>query len=903
MRSSLGFRLTSAVLVFILLITQLSFAYFPAPARGEDYEKAKQDAAKKVAIAEKLAKDCEELKEKAAAAKTAAEAAKKKAADLKKAAAAAAKAVAKEESITTDVGTSRTGKAEDEADQAAADAGKAADDAQDKARRAPKDKDAQKDAKDKEANAKAKEKAADDADAKAAGGYYGSDTTKARKAARAAERAARAAAREAEAAAEAAAAAQALVDAAEPCGRVDAAREAADKAIEKFERLLAEKIRVSGAHGGTSETVKDTETVEGWKKKVRPPDSNTGKEPGKSGTFVPSETNTGFQTVNANGLQTVTFDTVEGRVVVNLPDDYVAGDTISGTVTEEPKGNTPEQRTANSAKMQEKGYVVAVRPAGPTVSAPLGNAIVDLATAAKDGFGQVPLTIIAPAEATIGLFSIPNQNSPIGGPCGRSGSMVAINESCSPISQLVFTAPTPPSGPITLPDQRYPSVFTIPELGQTGRPVAIRGPYDGILANTNASISPVSPAGQASPPAARGTPMAVMAESRGKAVFKVPANVVGPNQITLNEGGRTITGYHRVVGVNLRGKTNLSKAETTPLTIEIAGLQGIAKPLTVALECSGVITVEGGMSQQIVIQPNQVRADGRYTATRVIEGVQAGSWRATGTVAVDKQPAVRNPVVTSVIPDRVALRSSLPPGEQLVPSPKPGQPTRTFLYLEGENFPEHVTVAIQPDRGVQSIHTTRVGSRNLVVEVVLAPNTPFGAKQIVLLDQQIPSGRVVADMPLNLYNSLTPEEEKKLDGLIIRNKWNKYKQYKTTNRPYAAVYLGSIMRELNLLPPKIAPPEGTDAVTWWDQLLFGVATAAKAGAEDIAKTPVPIDTLEAIKELAGLLGALYGDPNTQGGAHGLRKQLESRGLREDEIGEINDAIAEVYKGLQQRAGK
>src|SRR5947207_6115089 len=41
---------------------------------------------------------------------------------------------------------------------------------------------------------------------------------------------------------------------------------------------------------------------------------------------------------SANGLNISTFTTPQGVIKVNLPDDMAAGDTISGTVTEEPNG-------------------------------------------------------------------------------------------------------------------------------------------------------------------------------------------------------------------------------------------------------------------------------------------------------------------------------------------------------------------------------------------------------------------------------------------------------------------------------------------------------------------------------------------------------------------------------------
>ena len=46
----------------------------------------------------------------------------------------------------------------------------------------------------------------------------------------------------------------------------------------------------------------------------------------------------------AGGLRTATFDLPRGKIRVNLPDDMMAGDTISGTVIAEPKGSTEEER-------------------------------------------------------------------------------------------------------------------------------------------------------------------------------------------------------------------------------------------------------------------------------------------------------------------------------------------------------------------------------------------------------------------------------------------------------------------------------------------------------------------------------------------------------------------------------
>ena len=54
----------------------------------------------------------------------------------------------------------------------------------------------------------------------------------------------------------------------------------------------------------------------------------------------------------SGGLQTITFEIVNGRVIVHLPDDMAAGDTISGTIITAPKGSTAEERAKTQASLE-----------------------------------------------------------------------------------------------------------------------------------------------------------------------------------------------------------------------------------------------------------------------------------------------------------------------------------------------------------------------------------------------------------------------------------------------------------------------------------------------------------------------------------------------------------------------
>ncbi len=166
--------------------------------------------------------------------------------------------------------------------------------------------------------------------------------------------------------------------------------------------------------------------------------------------------------------------------------------------------------------------------------------------------------------------------------------------------------------------QTHPDFLWWP-VGQQGRPKEIYGPFDGYFSNTLITIG--------------GQEVKKLAESPRKLVFESPKNLSGLTEILLRERNVEAKGEYRNVGVRLSApKTNLTRGERTTLTIQVNGLQGIDKPMPLTLESHGVITMEGGSFQPLMIQPSQVTADGRYTTTRGVTGLQTGAWEATATV-------------------------------------------------------------------------------------------------------------------------------------------------------------------------------------------------------------------------------------------------------------------------------
>ena len=131
------------------------------------------------------------------------------------------------------------------------------------------------------------------------------------------------------------------------------------------------------------------------------------------------------------------------------------------------------------------------------------------------------------------------------------------------------------------------------------------------------------------------TALDVIAESPRKAILENPAVTAGMSRIAVNEGNTQTEGPFRNLKIDLTApKTNLLKGESTVLHIQVLGLEGVKGPVPMTLTASGVITMEGGATQQIVITPSQVGSNGSYVTTRKITGSEAGGWTATATVII-----------------------------------------------------------------------------------------------------------------------------------------------------------------------------------------------------------------------------------------------------------------------------
>jgi hypothetical protein len=279
-----------------------------------------------------------------------------------------------------------------------------------------------------------------------------------------------------------------------------------------------------------------------------------------------------------NGLQKAAFTTPHGRIIVALPDDMAAGDTISGTVYAEPAGQTDTERANNLGQLN--GYVLDV--AGQRQSSWQGGKALVIFTLTTGV--ACPLILRSGSGQTVGSHTLPVQ-----------------------------------------PTASAPGGFQLPEISQQGRPLPITGPFDGKFDNTTCSIG--------------SRPLEIIAESPRQAVFRSPADITGPTDIKLKEGNTETSGQIRNLGVKLTApKTNLLRGEKTTLAVQVSGLQGITTSVPLNLDCTGAVKMQGGNRQNIEIQPGQVQSDGSFSRAFGLTATQTGGFNVTGTVLGPGQP-------------------------------------------------------------------------------------------------------------------------------------------------------------------------------------------------------------------------------------------------------------------------
>src|SRR5258708_4303432 len=290
------------------------------------------------------------------------------------------------------------------------------------------------------------------------------------------------------------------------------------------------------------------------------------------------------------GLTIVTFPLNPGTITVNLPDDIRAGDTISGVVMPEPKGGTEDERNKNRDVLN--GFVIEIGGANfPVSKAKVGPIVIPGGTVLGRPPGSTGNMPPLPPSFFDVFVEVQLGKKPIGQakvPLLPSGAVITPDPKITPPGMTpsgpvitpdpkITTPPgMTPSGAVITPDPKITPTFTIPGLGQTGRPIVITGPFDGNSSNTQLNWTRPRSAVQDFEKNTENVSggFGLLAESPRKAVFSAPTNVTRPVEISLKEGNQETKGTYRNVDVKLTArKTSLMKGESTELHPEIQGLQ------------------------------------------------------------------------------------------------------------------------------------------------------------------------------------------------------------------------------------------------------------------------------------------------------------------------------------------
>ncbi len=296
------------------------------------------------------------------------------------------------------------------------------------------------------------------------------------------------------------------------------------------------------------------------------------------------------EVVVGNGLRTVQFDTINGTVVVNLPDDMAAGDTISGTVVSKPKRGTPQEVAEHQAKMSL--YNVKLRTAktlsGPSdldVTIPLSEAI-------------TPFTLNIPKTTSVAGTS-PTNIFPwvVAGDPGR------VSVAWYGTSDGVPVDPAPGTWHVYTTNE-----FKLQSMGQQGRSVEWFGPL-----GTERPILMYGPEGSSVQDFEKNTEnvsggfglINVLAGSPRKCVFEAPTTFTGPVELFLKAGKVETTAPYRNVGIKLTAPTTtLPKGGSTVVTGEVTGVGGSQQPIPIHVECVGQVDMQGGNSQTLQAPPS-----------------------------------------------------------------------------------------------------------------------------------------------------------------------------------------------------------------------------------------------------------------------------------------------------------
>lgn len=266
------------------------------------------------------------------------------------------------------------------------------------------------------------------------------------------------------------------------------------------------------------------------------------------------------QTISSQkGLTTVVFPTQYGDVKVYLPDDVRAGETITGTVIAEPKGNNARQVEKNQVELVK--FNINIDGNKFTFS---DKPVSFKWLVHQDRQIDAPLELLHPSGVKAHVLKIQLKPSTIN---------VSSSYGCG-----------------------------IPSHALTEAPCRITGNFDGDASNTKCMLN--------------NQPTQILAESPRQCIFQMPANAQGPQNMQVSENGQEKC-TRQISGVDMQvtaGDLNLRKGQSTYIDVKLTGLQNLPDKatLTITNVTTNIVTMTNGNIQVIPVWPPPDSAAGTF---------------------------------------------------------------------------------------------------------------------------------------------------------------------------------------------------------------------------------------------------------------------------------------------------
>ncbi len=275
-----------------------------------------------------------------------------------------------------------------------------------------------------------------------------------------------------------------------------------------------------------------------------------------------------------NGLVTEEITSKDGKISVFLPSHLPQGKTISGTVFSEPE----DEKTAKKAKQIEN----------------LAKYILKIGGEIIQSSGIFTLQLPELEQTVLQVFSPENK------------LLRKIN--------------------LALSNPEIQSELYIPKVVRSGAVEKVEGNFSGDILKAKLLIDE--------------QPVDVLAGNESELFFKTSEIETGRHKISLDYEKAVFEEDINVVDYSLQaGKLNLKRGESTYIDVVVEGLEENKEPvlLNISNQTVGIVALEGGENQSILITPEKVDNSGIWRKRFNVQSLTSGSFSVSTNLEVPKK--------------------------------------------------------------------------------------------------------------------------------------------------------------------------------------------------------------------------------------------------------------------------